>query len=254
MFYLFLSACLVICLLVFFMFLILKRTVKRINKQTKLYFVDKSQEYDYLINEKVEKLKNLDEELKEKERKNKDKSSRENNNNYEFDFNIIDLFSNTEYQNNSVFELSKKIDEKFNIDVDMLIRKFLSFSSDDSKYMFCVNLRNKFNSEIIYSLKMLSKEDMNKEMKKILDDKEYKLFELYKEVFDKPSIDGFVDYINELVDLNNPEVIVYVGDKTKNYDNLGNNVKTVYSKDIYKGIKIKFHNTIYDYSLNEGNV
>ena len=58
--YLFLIACLVICLLVFFMFLILKKTVKRINSQTKMYFVDKSQEYDYLINQKLDKINQLD--------------------------------------------------------------------------------------------------------------------------------------------------------------------------------------------------
>ena len=59
MIYLFIIACCVICLLVFFMFLILRKTVKKINTQTKLYFVDKSQEYDYLINEKLDKLNKL---------------------------------------------------------------------------------------------------------------------------------------------------------------------------------------------------
>ena len=34
------------------MFFILKSTVKKINSQTKLYFVDKLQEYDYLIDKK----------------------------------------------------------------------------------------------------------------------------------------------------------------------------------------------------------
>ena len=56
MLYLFLVACIVLCLLVVGMFIILRKTVKTINSQTKLYFVDKLQEYDYLINQKEEKL------------------------------------------------------------------------------------------------------------------------------------------------------------------------------------------------------
>ena len=76
MFYLFLVACVVICLLVFVMFLILKKTVKTINTQTKLYFVDKLQEYDYLINEKEEKLNQIDKEIKEKESKKEENAPR----------------------------------------------------------------------------------------------------------------------------------------------------------------------------------
>ena len=37
------------------MFFILKSTVKKINSQTKLYFVDKLQEYDYMIDKKEAK-------------------------------------------------------------------------------------------------------------------------------------------------------------------------------------------------------
>lgn len=254
MFYLFLTASLVICLLVFLMFLILRKTVKKINTQTKLYFVDKSQEYDYLINEKVEKIKELDKELKEKEINEENKSKGVNNNNFEFDFNIIDLFNKTEYQDKNIFELNKKIDEKFNIDEDSLIKKFLSITDDDTEYMFCKNLKDKFTSDIIYSLKILTNEELDKKIKEMLTSDEYKLYKLYTDVNTDANIDGFIDYVNELIDLNNPKIIIYVGDKNKNYDNLSKNIKTVYSSDIYKGIKIKYHNKIYDYSLNERNV
>ena len=54
--------------------------------------------------------------------------------------------------------------------------------------------------------------------------------------------------------MNNPTITVYVGDKNESYDNLSKYIKTIYSKDIYKGIKIKYQNKIYDYSLNERNV
>ena len=253
MFYLFLVASLFILLLVFLMFFILKSTVKKINKQTKLYFVDKSQEYDYLINEKVEQLKELDKQIKEKELiQDKDKKVNENNN-YEFDYSIIDLLNNTKYQDKNIFELSKKMDEKFNIDKEKLIKDFLSISVNDDSYLFCKKLKSKFTSDIIYSLKILSLEELDKKLKEILSGDEYKLYQLYSET-NKKNIDGFVDYINELIDLNNPNIVVYVGDKNENYDHLSKYIKTIYSSDIYRGIKIKYQNKIYDYSLNEGNV
>ena len=67
MFTLFIVAIVVIVVLVFFMFFILKGTVKKINSQTKLYFVDKLQEYDYLIDQKEEKLNQINQEIREKD-------------------------------------------------------------------------------------------------------------------------------------------------------------------------------------------
>lgn len=254
MFYLFLIACFVICLLVTFMFLILKNTVKTINTQTKLYFVDKLQEYDYLINQKEEKLNEIDKEIKEKEARKEEKVDNTLKNNYEFDYNIINLLNNTKYQDKNIFELNKKIDEKFNIDYISLIKKFISFISENNQYEFCMNMKNKFTSDIIYSLKILSNDELEIKIKEMLTDDEYKIYNLYKEVNSKGDIDGFIDYLNELLDLNNPFITVYVGDKDQNYDYLSKYIKTVYSSDIYKGIKIMYQNKIYDYSLNERNV
>lgn len=254
MFYLFLVACVVICLLVFVMFLILKKTVKTINTQTKLYFVDKLQEYDYLINEKEEKLNQIDKEIKEKESKKEENTPKIDKNNYEFDYNIINLFNNTKYQDKNIFELNKKIDEKFNIDYVSLLNKFLSNISENNQYAFCMNIKNKFTSNVIYSLKVLSDFEFEEKIKDMLEINEYKIYRLYKETNKDGDIDGFIDYLNELIDLNNPNIIVYVGDKAQNYDYLSKYIKTVYSSDIYKGIKIMYQNKIYDYSLNERNV
>lgn len=236
------------------MFLILRKTVKKINTQTKLYFVDKSQEYDYLINEKLDKLNKLNEEIKEKELNKEENEQEKNKNNYEFDYNIINLLNNTEYQDKNIFELNKKIDEKFNIDYVSLINKFLMITDNNNQYDFCKKLKDKFTSDVIYSLRILSNTELDKKIKDMLTEEEYKIYNLYKEVNSNSNIDGFIDYLNELIDLNNPNIIVYVGDKSENYDYLSKYVKTIYSADIYKGIKIKYQNKIYDYSLNERNV
>lgn len=251
---LFLIAIVVIIVLVVLMFFILKSTVKKINSQTKLYFVDKLQEYDYLIDQKEERLNQINKEIKEKELKREDGNTSINGKSYEFDYQIIDLLNKTQYQDKNIFEMSKKIDEKFNIDYVALLTEFLSNVKEDGTYSFCKNLRAKFTSDIIYKLKVMSNEEQKEYLKTFLLEEEYQIYKLYCDLNEKGDLDGFLDYLNELMDLNNPMVFVYVGKREENYDYLSKYIKTIYSKDIYKGIRIIYRNRIYDYSLNERNV
>lgn len=255
MFALFSVAIVVIVVLVFFMFFILRGTVKKINSQTKLYFVDKLQEYDYLINQKEEKLNQINQEIREKEKLRVEDSVSTKKKTYEFDYQIIDLLNKTQYQDKNIFELNKKIDEKFNIDYVALLKKFLEQVKDDGTYQFCVDLRNKFTSDLIYQLKIMEQEEQKKYLEEFLDKREYQIYKLYLALDEKKaSVDGFMEYLNELMDLNSPNVMVYVGRRDENYDHLSKYIKTVYSKDIYKGIRIIYRKRIYDYSLNERNV
>lgn len=245
---------LLICLLVIFMFFILKSTVKKINSQTKLYFVDKLQEYDYMIDKKEAKLNEINKEIEKKGIKEDNLDNELGKKSYDFDYQFIDLLNKTKYQDKNMFELNKLIDEKFDIDYIDLIKKFISKIDDDGAYQFCSSLRNKFTSEEVYKIKIMSDEEINLYMNKFLDSSEYFFYDTYLKVNKKADIDGFIDYLNELIDLNNPNLIIYVGDKSINYDYLSKYVKTIYSKDIYKGIRIVYRNHIYDYSLNERNV
>lgn len=255
MFVLFGIAILVIVGLVTFMFFILKGTVKKINSQTKLYFVDKLQEYDYLINQKEEKLNNINQEIREQESKKVDDIVKERKTTYEFDYQIIDLLNKTQYQDKNIFELNKKIDETFNIDYVGLLNHFLEFVQDDGTYNFCLELKNKFTSDLVYELKLMNIEEQTKYLEEFLNHTEYLIYSLYIKMAGKlASIDGFMEYLNELIDLNSPNVMVYVGSRTENYDYLSKYIKTIYSKDIYKGIRIIYRKKIYDYSLNERNV
>ena len=77
------------------MFFILKGTVRKINSQTKLYFVDKLQEYDYLIDQKEEKLNQINREIQEKELKKGSEDTSTNRGTYDFDYQIIDLLNKT---------------------------------------------------------------------------------------------------------------------------------------------------------------
>ena len=66
------------------------------------------------------------------------------------------------------------------------------------------------------------------------------------------SIYNFLNYLDYQLQSQSPFIYVLVGNKQENYDYLSDKVKTIYDEKIYKGIKIKYRNKIYDYSISEG--
>ncbi len=251
----FIIVCLIIAFLVSIMFLILKKTVGIVNSQTKSYFVNKLQGYDDLIQNKENRLNEIDKLIKDKEKGIKEEETNKHNNvGYAFDSNIIDIFNNTKYQDNNIIELNRKIDENFVVNYEELIKDFLTLCDDRNDYDFCVNLRGKFDSEVIYKLKSTLPGELEGVLKELLDKKEYKVYETFKLVATSKSIDSFIAYLDELVDLNSPMVKILVGNKSENYDHLSKYIETIYNDKIYRGIKIIYKNKIYDFSLSERNV
>ena len=224
----------VIILLVVLMSLILKNAVKEVDKKSKSYFVDKLQEYDYLIDEKEKKLSELESELEKRKNGLKDGNGDINNPNYDFDSSIIDMLTETNYLDKNIFELNKKIE-------------------DNNKYDFTLKLRNKFTPDEIYKIETLLPEERDEYLKELLTDEEYKVYEIFV-ISNKFNMVDFIDYLNRLIELNNPTVTVLVPNKNINYDYIDSKIKTKVSDNIYRGIKIIYKNKVYDFSLNEGNV
>ena len=162
---LFAFVCLIVAFLIFLMYLVLKKTVRIVNEQTKSYFVNKLQGYDDLIADRENKLNEIDELIKNREIGKEGNKKELLKGGYAFDTNVIDLFNSTEYQDKNIFELNKKIDETFVVNYEELVKDFLSFCDDSKDYMFCVKLRNKFDSEQIYRFKSMMKDEMEKELK-----------------------------------------------------------------------------------------
>lgn len=251
----FVAVVLIITILISLMFLILKRTVRIVNEQTKSYFVNKLQGYDDLIQDKENKLQEIDELIKDREKRiNDDKNGLEKNNNYVFDENTIDLLNRTDYYDSNILELNRKIDENFVVNYEELIKDFLDLCKDSKDYDFCLKLRGKFNSDTIYELKSLMQEEQVLKLREMLSDKEYEVYNTFKLMLPASDIDSFIDYLEQLVDLNSPKVLIMVGNKSENYDHLSKYIETVYSNKIYRGIKIIYRGKIYDFSLSERNV
>ena len=250
---LFAVVCLIVAFLIFLMYLILKKTVRIVNEQTKSYFVNKLQGYDDLITERENRLNEIDELIKSREI-GKENNKKENNGGYAFDTSVIDLFNSTEYQDKNIFALNRKIDETFVVNYEELVKDFLAFCDDSKDYDFCLNLRNKFNSDKIYEFKSFLDSDYELELQKYLTDKEYKIYEAVKLIIDENTIENFVVYLDQLVDLNSPKVVIMVGSKHENYDHLSEHIETIYNDKIYRGIKIIYKNKVYDFSLSERNI
>lgn len=243
----------VIILLVVAMSLVLKNAVKTIDNKSKSYFVDKLKEYDYLIDEKEKRLSQLESELEKRKNGLKDNKESASRTSYDFDSSIIDLLTETSYLDKNIFEINKKIEEKFIINYEDLIKDFLSNIKDDNKYDFCKNLRNKFNPEVIYKIEIMLDEEREEYLKQFLSREEYKVYEIFISS-NKFNMEDYIDYLNRLIELNDPTVTILVPSKNINFDHIDNKIKTKVSDNIYRGIKILYRNKVYDFSLNEGNV
>lgn len=243
----------VIILLVVAMSLVLKNAVKTIDDKSKSYFVDKLKEYDYLIDEKEKRLSELESELEKRKNGLKDNGFEVGKPSYDFDTSIIDLLTETSYLDKNIFEINKRIEEKFIINYEDLIKDFLANIKDDNKYDFCLNLRNKFNPEEIYKIEILLPDEREEYLKDFLSKEEYLVYEIFTSS-NKFNMEDFIDYLNRLIELNDPMVTVLVPSKSINYDYIDNKIKTRVSENIYRGIKILYRNKVYDFSLNEGNV
>lgn len=243
----------VIALLVLAMSLILKNTVKEVDKKSKSYFVDKLKEYDYLIDEKEKRLSELEIEIEKRKNGLKDNEVLGGKPSYDFDTSIIDLLTETNYLDKNIFEINKKIEEKFIINYEDLIKDFLSNINDDNKYNFCLKLREKFTPNEIYNIEIMLPEERDEYLKEFLDKEEYLIYEIFT-ASNSFNMEDFIDYLNRLIELNDPTVTVLVPSKSVNYDHIDNKIKTRVSNNIYKGIKILYRNKVYDFSLNEGNV
>ena len=243
----------VIILLVVVMSLILKNAVKQVDDKSKSYFVDKLKEYDYLIDEKEKKLSELESELEKRKNGLKENSLSDASPNYDFDTSIIDLLTETNYLDKNIFEINKKIEQKFIINYEDLIKDFLSNIKDENKYDFCVKLRNRFTPDEIYNIELMLPEERNEYLKQELTKEEYKVYEIYLSS-NRFNMEDFIDYLNRLIELNDPTVTILVSSNKENYDYIDKKIKTKVSNSIYKGIKILYRNKVYDFSLNEGNV
>ena len=130
-----------------------------------------------------------------------------------------------------------------------MIKDFISKINDNNKYDFCINLRNKFNSEEIYKIEVMLSEEREEYLKEFLSKEEYMIYEIFISN-NKFIMEDFIDYLNRLIELNDLNITILVPSKNMNFNYINNKINTKVSDNIYKGIKILYRNKVYDFSLN----
>ena len=273
----------IVIIMIGFSFFIFKNIIKRINHKVKTYFIEKLQEYNYLIDEKEEELEKLRAVVVEQSKLQKVKQQNEIVNqlpeqetltetifNSEIEKKLKDMrlfkkkirekeqisydISTPQLREDTFFNNYKELKKKFKIDNEKTIKEFIekhkSTESDLRKYRTLVNFRKQFTPETIYELLTLSGEDQYQIVSEVIKPGEDKIIQLNKN-FKNNKLDvlKLLKLVEEKIKKNDPIIYVYVGNESLNYNNLGKNIKTRYYKNMSEGVIIHYKGKMYDYSI-----
>lgn len=269
----------IVIIMIGFSFFIFKNIIKRINHKVKVYFIEKLQEYNYLIDEKEEELAKLrtvvveqeklqrikeqntaqektytetifssEIEQKLKEMKQFKKAMREKEQ-------IVYDIPTPQFREDTFFNNYKELKKKFKIDNEQTIKTFMEKhkekQEDMKKYRTLVKFRKQFTPETIYELLTLSREDQYQIIEEVIKPSEDKIIQFEKNFKNKEKFDvlKLIKLVEEKIKKNDPIIYVYVADESINYDNLGENIKTRYYKNMSEGVIIHYKGKMYDYSI-----
>lgn len=241
-------AILVSLLLIVILFFALRSTVKRIDHNTKKFFLDKLQDYDYLIEEKQKVLDDLCDKIEDK------KNDLENLN---CQMPTLSNEKKEKYYNNdkipvysdeNIFKKYKAIKEKFSFDYESIVNDFIkdNLKEDNADYYIAVDIKNKLNKEEIFKILNLKKSEQKQYILSLMT-KEQKQFLLnFMKEFE---IKKLVLKLDDFLEKNDPKVYVYVGKENKNLSLISDKVEVVVDNNINEGMKISYKGILYDYSL-----
>lgn len=251
------SSAIIILIMIIFVFTILKNIVKRINQNSKKYFINKLEDYNYIVEEKEKEIKELTEKIetlqKQKEKYEEyekitlPKRKREVVNN-------VSTLRVPKYREENFFLNYKEVKQSFNFDKEELIKKFIKEHQDkkhEKDYKTLVNLKNKFNKEAIYQLMTLPGEEQLDIINSILTDRERKLINLDNIIKDKSkfTIIKLFKEVDKIILEIDPTIKVYVSKYDKDYNYIDPYIKTIHYANMSEGIIIEYKGKKYDFSI-----
>ena len=233
----------VLFVLTLVMFLLLKKIVQEINHQSKEYFALKLQDYDDLVEEREKRLIELE--------KNKERIRLEEEGDNDKEASVVCVSDKLpEYQVEGLLQKMKIIDEEFDLDSDRIVKLFLQENQ--------LRENEEIHQELLALKKYLGQYEV---YRKISADKQL-LFDIIKKLSpaslkrinqyplaSRFTINDFLEYLEVEIRKSDPVIYIEVGDKDLNYDQWDTRIKTVYNDKIYKGIRIRYQDKLYDYSL-----
>lgn len=248
--YIYIVAIIISLILAAILFFALRSTVKRIDYNTKKYFIDKLQDYDYLIEEKKKILDELNGKI-EKNKKILTEEAKNNKQNVSAEqFEYYEDLEVPKYMDENLFKKYKNIKDRFSFDKENLIIDFINSIKIDenSDYSILVEIRNKFTKGKIYEIMKLRRDEQKEYIYNFFSAEELDVLEKYIDV-GNIKINSLIIKLDTLIEKNDPTIYVYIGEKDKSYNHISPLIKTKYDEDINEGIKINYKGILYDYSL-----
>ncbi|MDD6272457.1 MAG: hypothetical protein PUA90_02920 [bacterium] len=248
-------AIIVVVILLCILVILFAATSRRVNVLVRNIFVDKLQEYDFLIDNKEKKIDDLnntidkrkksyfklEEEINELGKKKIDKE--------EIVVTDVVLPDQADFEDGNILTGYKKIKEGFNFKAEEIINKFIKEKyREDKNYNIYTKIRSYFDYNSVYKIMTYQSEEQKIIVNGLLTKNEKKLLNNLLDV-KKFNIIKFLDKLDNLIMKSNPEVLIYVGDENKNYNYINSNIKTIYDKEITEGFKIIYKGVVYDYSI-----
>jgi len=229
--------------------------IKRVNLLMKSIFLDKLSQLDFLSEEKENKISELNKEISLKEENiNELESKIEEYKKFETKSkeNDVILPKYADFEDGNLLSNYKIVKEKFDFNIEEILSKLVkenkSNINDEKKYLLYKNVKSYFTYDVIYKLETYQKDEQYLLITNLLNNEEKKFLSKYL-VKEKFNLKKFISKIDELLIKSNPKIVVYVGDKNKNYNSIDSRIETIYDENIMEGFKIFYKGIVYDYSI-----
>ena len=221
-------------------FFIVKKTIDNVNNQGKVYFTLKIQDYEQ--NKKEEKKESKEEIVNDKKKENTDSLNK----------NVIYVDKKNDYEFDEIFKLTKIIDDKFSLDYKKIIKEFIDKNVDsreDKRYYKLKKMKDLINKENVYEVLTSDTEKIDNIRESLIkiDSSIFEEYLMYNASF---SVLEFSNYIEVELSKVDPTIYVVVGDHNLNFNYIDERIVTTYNESIYRGLRIIYHNKMYDYSLS----
>ena len=248
-------AVVIVLIMFIFTFFMFKNLVKRINNSTKKYFLDKLQDFDYIIAEKEKEIEILSEQIK---RLNEAKQSGEKGEIVEIpeikkqEEKIVYDIPTPEFREAGFFKKYKGLNKEFDVNEEKILKDFIKIHADDdtTEYKELDAFSKLFTQNAIYESLTLTPEEQLDLVESVLTKENKSFIEPIIKTIKNFNVLEMLDKIKERMDKISPTIYVYVsGDSNKNYDYLSSKIKTQLYKNMSKGIIIEYKDKLYDYSI-----
>lgn len=261
-------------LMLMFSIFIFKNVIKRINQSAKKWFIDKLQEYNYLVEEKEEELESLRKQIEEAKRKVKiaEKIQEEPENIFSTEIEnklekmklyrsmpsqvprrpeVVYDIPTPQYKEASFFQNYKQLKKKFNISPKKIILEFIKThktTDNTEEYEILTKFRKKFSDKVLYDCSTLEDVEQYELIKSVLTEEEKRYIKL-QEIPTGFSVRNLLNQTEERLKDIDPTIYVYLGRQDVKYDDLDKDVKTYFYKNMSEGVIIQYKGKMYDYSI-----